>query len=80
MKFYNKTLIAVAAFVGAVSYSGCKKFTEVEPQSQYSLDQAFSNVSNATTALIGVYDELSGDNGYGIRISCITLMILMRAL
>ncbi len=69
MKFYNKTLIAVAAFVGAVSYSGCKKFTEVEPQSQYSLDQAFSNVSNATTALIGVYDELSGDNGYGIRIS-----------
>lgn len=48
---------------------GCKKYTEVEPVSQYSVEQAFSDVSNATTALIGVYDELQGDNGYGIRIS-----------
>lgn len=48
---------------------GCKKYTEVEPVSQYSIPQAFSDVSNATNALIGVYDELQGDNGYGIRIS-----------
>lgn len=48
---------------------GCKKYTEVEPVSQYSIPQAFSDVSNATTALVGVYDELQGDNGYGIRIS-----------
>lgn len=48
---------------------GCKKYTEVEPVSQYSVPQAFSDVSNATTALVGVYDELQGDNGYGIRIS-----------
>lgn len=48
---------------------GCKKYTEVEPVSQYSVAQAFSDVSNATTALVGVYDELQGDNGYGIRIS-----------
>ena len=51
---------------GAVS---CKKYTEVEPVSQYSIPQAFSDVSNATNAIIGVYDELQGDNGYGIRIS-----------
>ncbi|MEO7925083.1 MAG: RagB/SusD family nutrient uptake outer membrane protein [Chitinophagaceae bacterium] len=49
--------------------SGCKKYTEVEAVSQYSIAQAFSDVSNATTALIGAYDELQGDNGYGIRIS-----------
>src|SRR5687768_840908 len=48
---------------------GCKKYTEVEPESQYSIPQAFSDVSNATNAVIGVYDELQGDNGYGIRIS-----------
>ncbi|OSZ81634.1 RagB/SusD family nutrient uptake outer membrane protein [Chitinophagaceae bacterium IBVUCB2] len=48
---------------------GCKKYTEVEPVSQYSIAQAFSDVSNATTALVGVYDELQGDNGYGIRIN-----------
>ncbi len=49
--------------------SGCKKYTEVAPVSQYSISQAFSDVSNATTAVVGVYDELQGDNGYGIRIS-----------
>jgi starch-binding outer membrane protein, SusD/RagB family len=49
--------------------AGCKKYTEVEPVSQYSIAQAFSDVSNATTALVGVYDELQGDNGYGIRLN-----------
>lgn len=52
-----------------IAGSGCKKYTEVEPVSQYSIPQAFSDVSNVTNALIGVYDELQGDNGYGIRIS-----------
>ncbi|HNU89393.1 MAG TPA: RagB/SusD family nutrient uptake outer membrane protein, partial [Ferruginibacter sp.] len=33
------------------------------------IPQAFSDPSNALTAVIGVYDELQGDNGYGIRIS-----------
>jgi hypothetical protein len=41
----------------------------VDPVSQYSIPETFSDVSNATSALIGVYDELQGDNGYGIRIS-----------
>ncbi len=49
--------------------TGCKKYTEVQPVSQYSVSQVFADVSNATTALVGVYDELQGDNGYGIRIS-----------
>jgi starch-binding outer membrane protein, SusD/RagB family len=52
-----------------LSSTGCKKYTVVEPVSQYSIAQAFSDVSNATNAVIGVYDELQGDNGYGIRIS-----------
>lgn len=49
--------------------AGCKKYTEVSPVSQYSIPQAFSDVPNATTAIVGVYDELQGDNGYGIRIN-----------
>jgi starch-binding outer membrane protein, SusD/RagB family len=49
--------------------AGCKKYTEVVPVSNYSIPQAFSDVSNATTAVVGVYDELQGDAGYGIRIS-----------
>ncbi len=67
-RFY-KLLTSVSLVAVLSSTVGCKKYTEVEPVSQYSIPQAFSDVSNATNALIGVYDELQGDNGYGIRIS-----------
>lgn len=67
IKFYQS--IATVSLVAVLTTVGCKKYTEVEPVSQYSIPQAFSDVSNATNALIGVYDELQGDNGYGIRIS-----------
>ena len=67
-KFYQSVAVAFIA-VAIVSTLGCKKYTEVEPVSQYSVAQAFSDVSNALSAVIGVYDELQGDNGYGIRIS-----------
>src|SRR5258705_5622449 len=59
------TVILLALFTTV----GCKKYTEVNPVSQYSIPQAFADVSNAFTAVVGVYDELQGDNGYGIRIN-----------
>ena len=65
MKYRVLASIAVCILAAA----GCKKYTEVEPVSQYNLNQAFSDLSNAYNTVIGVYDELSGDNGYGIRIS-----------
>ncbi|HEY1112466.1 MAG TPA: RagB/SusD family nutrient uptake outer membrane protein, partial [Chitinophagaceae bacterium] len=61
--------IPLAALVAAASLQGCKKYTEVEPISQYSISQTFSDVSNAYSAVVGVYDELMGDNAYGIRVS-----------
>ena len=67
-KFFQ-WLAGCLLLIVVLSAVGCKKYTEVEPVSQYSISQAFSDVSNATNALIGVYDELQGDNGYGIRIS-----------
>jgi starch-binding outer membrane protein, SusD/RagB family len=70
MKNNLKYFVSAAILSAAVTvFNGCKKFTAVDPVSQYSIPQAFSDVSNATTAIIGVYDELQGDNGYGIRIS-----------
>ncbi|MBY0535930.1 MAG: RagB/SusD family nutrient uptake outer membrane protein [Chitinophagaceae bacterium] len=68
----NKKLSYVllsSIFAIVVTLAACKKYTEVEPVSQYSVAQAFSDVSNAFNSIIGVYDELQGDNGYGIRIS-----------
>ena len=69
MKNKFSQIIFYPVLMAAIFIAGCKKYTEVEPVSQYSIPQAFSDVSNATSALIGVYDELQGDNGYGIRIS-----------
>ncbi|MEO6253941.1 MAG: RagB/SusD family nutrient uptake outer membrane protein [Ferruginibacter sp.] len=67
-KIYQSLTVAIM-LITLLFTAGCKKFTEVGPVSQYTIPEAFENVSNATTALVGVYDELQGDNGYGIRIN-----------
>ncbi|HEU4901746.1 MAG TPA: RagB/SusD family nutrient uptake outer membrane protein [Flavisolibacter sp.] len=67
-KFLSLPSVALVV-LAAVAMQSCKKYTEVEPGSQYSVSEAFSDVSNAFSSLVGVYDELQGDNGYGIRIS-----------
>jgi starch-binding outer membrane protein, SusD/RagB family len=67
-KFFSLPAIAIVV-LAAVAMQSCKKYTEIEPGSQYSIPEAFSDVSNAFSAIVGVYDELQGDNGYGIRIS-----------
>jgi hypothetical protein len=64
--FLHKTIICLLVIAMVAS---CKKFTQVEPVTQYSIPQVFSDVPNATTAVLGVYDELMGDNAYGIRIN-----------
>ncbi|OIN57553.1 RagB/SusD family nutrient uptake outer membrane protein [Arsenicibacter rosenii] len=61
--------VGIALTVTLLSVVGCRDYLEVQPQSQISISDAFSNVANATNAVIGVYDELMGDNGYGIRIN-----------
>jgi hypothetical protein len=67
-RFYQM-MAGTVMLIALLSTIGCKKYTVVDPVSQYSIAQAFADVSNATNAVIGVYDELQGDNGYGIRIS-----------
>lgn len=61
---YIALLIVLSSIV-----AGCKKYTEVEPRSGYTIPEVFTDVPNATMAVIGAYDELQGDAGYGIRIS-----------
>lgn len=61
--------LSVSVVVTLLVGVGCQEYLEVQPKSQISISDAFSNVANATNAVIGVYDELMGDNGYGIRIN-----------
>jgi hypothetical protein len=66
--FFRPSLAAalVACLTGTFS---CKDYLDVSPDSAYISEDVFSSVANANSAVIGAYDPLSGDNGYGVRLS-----------
>ncbi|MCH7408401.1 RagB/SusD family nutrient uptake outer membrane protein [Belliella sp. DSM 111904] len=65
-RIYQITLVLVFSLGTMTS---CENYLEVPPVSSFGPDYVFSNVTNATIALTGVYAALGGDNGYGIRLS-----------
>jgi hypothetical protein len=71
----KKNIIKATAFsiitLTTISLSSCKKYLDITSPSTISQDITFSSVSYTNSALIGVYNQLPGDNGYGNRISCI---------
>lgn len=67
---YKKYWLPAAFFVlAATGMVSCKKYLEVEPISSFGTDYVFNNVANAEKAVLGVYNRLTGDQAYGIRIS-----------
>jgi len=67
-KYINKiTIIAAACML--LLLGSCKKFLDQQPITDVSPGFVFSDVSNTFKALAGVYSRLSGDQGYGIRLS-----------
>ncbi|MBF9142417.1 RagB/SusD family nutrient uptake outer membrane protein [Hymenobacter properus] len=67
--FRRATLAALALAGTAGLVSSCKDYLEVDPIALNTTEYTFSSVSGATAAVIGAYDPLSGDNGYGTRVS-----------
>jgi starch-binding outer membrane protein, SusD/RagB family len=66
----NKKFISVLTIIIIVlAFNSCKKYLSPSPVSSFDPGFVFSNVPNAQKALLGVYQELTGDNGYGIRVS-----------
>jgi hypothetical protein len=66
--FFN--LIKSTALAGTILLVGsCKKYLEPQAVSSFPTDYVFSNVQNAQKAVLSTYQEMTGDNGYGIRIS-----------
>ncbi len=68
--FLYKLGVAVV-LVTLFSATSCKKFTQVEPVSNFSLEAAFSDPGNALLAVIGVYDEMSGESGFSLNLSMV---------
>lgn len=62
---------ATLAFaIGAIMITpSCKKFLDFESPSTSSEAVVFESTATTNTALVGVYNRLVGDNGYGSRLS-----------
>lgn len=69
MKPYKNILTGALIATVIFSSTSCRKYIEQKPVSELGVEEAFSNVDNAFKSVIGIYDELQGDNGYGIRIN-----------
>ena len=70
MLLYRKIVLIPAVLLLLVMASiSCKKYLEVAPVSSFGTDYVFGSATNAKTALLGVYAALTGDQGYGIRVS-----------
>lgn len=66
----RRAALAAVALAGAAGLlASCKDYLDVDPIALNTTAYTFSTVAGATAAVIGAYDPLSGDNGYGTRIS-----------
>lgn len=68
-RFFRAALLATSVVASASALTACKDFLSVDPLGLNTTEYTFSTVDGATAAVIGAYDPLSGDNGYGTRIS-----------
>lgn len=66
-KYFNKIIIVLTGLVFLLG--SCKKYLDQTPITEADPQFVFSDVPNTYKAIAGVYSRLSGDNGYGIRLS-----------
>jgi starch-binding outer membrane protein, SusD/RagB family len=68
-KIFFGLISGASILVVTLALPSCKRYLDIQPVSQYSVQQAFADVSTATTSLLGAYDELQGTAGYGLYLS-----------
>ena len=66
---YRTRLSIVLLFIASNVFVSCKKFLSPEAISSFDTEYIFDNIPNARKALLGAYGSMTGDFGYGIRIS-----------
>ena len=62
-------LILMVIVMSIITISSCKKYLDQQPTTSFGTDFVFNSIPNAYKALAGVYSRLTGDQGYGIRLS-----------
>jgi len=61
--------LVVMATGAVLVLAGCKKFLDQQPITDVGPDMVFNDVASTYKAIVGVYSRLTGDQGYGIRLS-----------
>jgi len=71
MKFriFSFPIIAILLLSAGLQLVSCKKYLNLDPISSFGPETVFGTVANAQKAVLGAYQEMTGDQGYGIRIS-----------
>ena len=73
INYMNNKHLNKASFFAAIcllfGLGSCKKFLDQQPITSVSTDVVFNSVETAKSALVGVYQQLAGDNGYGLKVS-----------
>jgi len=67
-KFLNNRASLIVAFLFIV-LTGCKKYLDQKPITEVGMEMVFKDVNTTRQALMGVYNRLAGDNGYGLKLS-----------
>lgn len=67
----NTSIIGCLFGLLTLGLASCQDYLTEEPLSSIGEATAFSSVINARNAVLGVYNQLSGDTGYGSRLNLI---------
>lgn len=67
-KYFNALATTITAAM-LLMISGCKKYLDQQPITEYDASVVFHDVPSTYKALAGVYSRLVGDAGFGIRLS-----------
>lgn len=62
-----KKVVFLCAFI--ISFSSCNEYLNVRPKSSFDKDFVFGSLLSAERAVLGVYDMLGKDVGFGSRLS-----------
>jgi len=65
----KRIFFGLAIISGFATLSSCKKYLQLSPVSGSNAALVFSSLATSQEAVLGVYQELTGDQGYGIRLS-----------
>ncbi|MCB2408922.1 RagB/SusD family nutrient uptake outer membrane protein [Hymenobacter lucidus] len=61
--------LAAAIVTSLAGTFSCQDYLDALPASTYTNEATFSSIANVNSVLIGGYDPLSGDSGYGVAFS-----------